>query len=124
MLYASKLTNADLIRELKNIPELRGRLIIADSAEPNRIEEIKRAGFNIVAAYKIVKDTVDYVKSKPLRIHGESGNLMREIKKLSWKTDKNGLLLDEIVKFEDHLCDAGRYASFYFNQPKARFYSQ
>lgn len=124
MLYESKLTNADLIRKLHGIPELRGKLILADAAEPQRIEEIRRAGFRCQPAYKIVKDTVDFVKSKPLRIHAESGNLMREIKKLSWKTDKNGLLLDEIVKFDDHLCDAGRYASFYFNQKKAKFYSQ
>jgi phage terminase large subunit len=124
MLYQSKLTNSDLITALKAIPEIKGRLIIADAAEPQRIEEIRRAGFKIQSAYKVIKDTVDFVKSKPLRIHSESVNLLREVKRLSWKTDKNGALLDEIVKFDDHLCDAGRYASFYFNQPKARFYSQ
>lgn len=123
ILYQSKLTNADLINRLKSIPELRGQLIIADAAEPQRIEEIRRAGFKIQPAFKVVKDTVDFVKSKPLRIHSESGNLLREIKRYSWKTDKNGLLLDEVVKFDDHCLDAGRYASFYFNQTKARFYS-
>lgn len=123
MLYGAKWTNADLIRELKAIPELRGHLIIADAAEPQRIEEIKRAGFRIQPAFKIVKNTVDFVKSKRLRIHSNSTNLLREIKRLSWKTDKNGDLLDEIVKFDDHLCDAGRYASFHFNVPKATFMS-
>lgn len=125
LLYQSKLTNADLITKLKSIPELRGQLIIADAAEPQRIEEIKRGGFRIQAAYKIVKDTVDFVKSKGLRIHTESANLLREIKRYSWKTDKNGQIIDgEVVKFDDHCLDAGRYASFHFNQPKARFYSQ
>lgn len=125
MLYRSGMTNADLIVKLKQIPEIRGRHIIADSAEPQRIEEIRRAGFKIQPAFKLHKNTIDFVKSKPLRIHAESANLMREIKKYSYKTDKDGNIIDgEVVKMDDHICDAGRYASFYFNQPKAKFYSQ
>lgn len=123
MLYESKLTNADLIAKLRTIPELRGQKIIADAAEPQRIEEIRRAGFNIEPAYKIHKDTIDFVKSKPLKIHPESANLMREIKKYSWKLDKNGVLTEDVVKFDDHCLDAGRYASFYFNTPSGEFYS-
>lgn len=117
MLYEAKLTNADLIERLKAMPELKNNLIIADAAEPQRIEEIKRAGFRIEPAFKLVKDTVDFVKSKPLRIDANSSNLIREIKRYSWKTDKNGNLLDEVVKFDDHVLDACRYASFYFNEP-------
>lgn len=123
MLYESKLTNADLINKLKGIPELRGKLIIADAAEPQRIEEIKRAGFRIQPAYKIHADTIDFVKSKPLRIHAESGNLVREIKRYSFKQDKNGVLTEDVVKFDDHCLDAGRYASFYFNQKRGTFRS-
>jgi phage terminase large subunit len=122
MLFGAKLTNADLIAKLKRIPELRNKLIIADSAEPQRIEEIKRAGFRIQPAFKVVKDTVDFVKSKPLFIHEQSGNILREVKRYSWKTDKEGNVLDEVVKFDDHTLDAGRYASFYFNKPKAKLY--
>ena len=124
LLYKSGLTNADLINRLKAIPEPRGKQIIADSAEPQRIEEIKRAGFRIAPAFKIVKDTVDFVKSKPLRVHAESANILREIKRYSWKTDKEGRLLDEVVKFDDHTLDAARYGSFYFNKGKAKFFSQ
>lgn len=117
LLYESKLTNADLIERLKGIPELRNGLIIADAAEPQRIEEISRAGFTIQPAFKLVKDTVDFVKSKPLRIDANSQNLVREIKRYSWKTDKNGILTDDVVKFDDHVLDAARYASWHFNEP-------
>lgn len=126
MLYQTKLTTSDLIEQLKTFPELYNAekkeptraLLIGDSAEPKTIEEISRAGFNIEPAYKNVKDTVDFVKSKPLRIHKESANLLREIKKYSWKKDKKtGKLLDEVVKFDDHAVDGGRYASYKFNQP-------
>jgi phage terminase large subunit len=116
LLYQTKLTTSDLIEKLKTFPQLKGCEIIADSAEPKTIEEISLAGFNIQAAYKDVEDTVDFIKSKPLRIHKESTTLLREIKRYSWKTDKNGKLMDEVVKFDDHLIDAGRYGSYKFNQ--------
>lgn len=120
MLYETKLTTHDLIERLKTFPELYDAEhahplkaeIIADSAEPKTIEEIARAGFLIKPAYKNVKDTIDYVKSRALRIDPQSANLLREIKRYSWKTDKNGKVLDEVVKFDDHLMDGGRYASF------------
>jgi phage terminase large subunit len=101
LLYESKLTNADLIQRLRLLPELARHLIIADAAEPQRIEEIKRAGFNIEPAFKLVKDTIDFVKSKPLRIHSGSANLLREIKRYSWKTDKAGNLTDDVVKMAE-----------------------
>ena len=117
LLYQSKLTNNDLIEKLKTFTELENKTIIADAAEPQRIEEISRAGFKILPAFKSLKDTIDFIKSKPLRVDADSVSLMREIKRYSWKTDKNGTLLDEVVKFDDHALDAARYASFYFNIP-------
>jgi phage terminase large subunit len=126
MLYETKLTTADLIEKLKTFPELydakksqaTNAKIIGDSAEPKTIEEIKRAGFNIEGAYKNVKDTVDFVKSKPLRIHESSANLLREIKRYSWKKDKKTeKILDEVVKFDDHLIDGGRYGSYKLHDP-------
>lgn len=114
LLYQTKLTNADLIEQLKLLVP-KGELIVADSAEPQRIAEIARAGFRIEPAFKGHKETIDFVKSKGLRIHEGSENLLREIKRYSWKVDKNGKATDEVVKFDDHGLDGGRYASFKFN---------
>lgn len=125
MLYERGLTNADIVARLKTIPELRGQTIICDSAEPDKIEDLKRAGLKAVPAYKTIKETIDFVKTKRLRIHPASSNLLREIKKYSWKTDtKTGDLLEEPVPYDNHLCDAGRYASYHFHKPKAKFFSQ
>lgn len=120
MLYQTKLTTADLIERLKTFPELQGARMVADSAEPKTIEEIGRAGFRIEAAFKDVEKTVDAVKAKPLRIHDGGANLTREVKRYSWKTDKNGKVLDEVVKFDDHAMDAGRYATWYLHDPGKR----
>lgn len=118
MLYQTKLTTADLIEKLKEFPELKGGRIVADAAEPKTIEEISRAGFDIVAGHKGVKDTVDFIKSKPLHIHEGSANLLREAKRYSWKVDKKtGKVLDEVVKFDDHAIDGGRYGSYALHEP-------
>lgn len=113
LLYKSKLTNSDLIAELKLIPECHKYTIFADCAEPDRIAEICQAGFDCQPAYKIHKTTIDYVKSKPLKILESSGNALREAKKYSWKTDKDGNIIDgEVVDFDNHAMDGGRYASY------------
>lgn len=117
VLYQTKLTNTDLIEKLKEIPTWQTETFIADCAEPQRIEEMHRAGFDARPAFKLVKDTIDFVKSKPLRVHASSSNLLREIKRYSWKTDKNGNLTDDVVKFDDHALDAARYGSYHFNEP-------
>lgn len=120
MLYKTRLTTEDLIDLLKTFDELKTGILIADSAEPKTIEAIRRAGFRIEAAYKDVKQTIDFVKSRKLHIHADSVNLVREIKRYSWKKDRKTeqLLDDEVVKFDDHLMDCGRYGSWKFNRMK------
>lgn len=115
LLYEPKLTNSRLIEKLKLIPEAYKYTIYADCAEPDRIEEIQEAGFDCQPAYKNHKSTIDYVRSKPFKILDTSGNALKEVKKYSWKTDKDGNIIDgEVIDFDNHTCDAGRYASYQF----------
>jgi len=103
-LYKSKLTNADLIEELKEFVNPKGPLY-CDSAEPNRIEEMIRAGFNAFPADKSVKDGIDFVKRKKIHIHEYCVNTIKEIRNYKWKEDRGGNVLDEPVKFMDHCYD-------------------
>lgn len=112
LLYREKMTNGDLIEELKTLIPTRTTPIYADAAEPNRIEEIYRAGFNIHAADKSVSSGIDFVKRFPLYIDPDSPNLLKEIRSYQYRKDRNGNVLDEPVKFADHLCDALRYAAY------------
>ena len=113
LLYERFLTNSDFIERLKTLILDKNKLIKADSAEPDRIEEIKRAGFYIEPARKgknSVKDGIDTVKRKKLHIIKNSTNLIKEIRSYKWKEDKaTGKILDEPVKFNDHAMDAIRY---------------
>lgn len=113
LLYKPKLTTPKLIEELRFIPEAQNLTIYADCAEPDRIEEICEAGFDCRPAYKNHKTTIDFVRSKPFRVLETSVNILREIKKYSWKTDKDGKIIDgEVVDFDNHAMDGGRYASY------------
>jgi phage terminase large subunit len=111
LLYQTHLTNADLIGRLKQLVDPK-RVIYADSAEPARIEEIKRAGFRVIPAEKSVGDGIDYVKRIRLHLDAASPNLVGEIRGYTWRTDRNGRVLEEPVKFRDHTVDALRYGLY------------
>jgi phage terminase large subunit len=111
-LYETKLTTGDLIERYKSIDVSKVREIYCDAAEPKTIEELCRAGYNAMPADKDVTEGIRKVKSMPLYITKRSVNLLKEIRSYKWKTDKNGKVLDEPVKFNDHAMDAGRYGTF------------
>jgi len=111
-LYKTGLTNADLIAELEKLVGNKDNNIYADSAEPARIEEIQRAGYNIYPSKKEVKDGLDFVKRHRVYIHEDSVNHIDEKRGYKYKEDKNGNILEEPVKFRDHLQDCERYALY------------
>lgn len=114
LVYSSHLTNSDLITRVKQeLPsEFARTLLRADEAEPDRIEEFKRAGFRIEAAPKgknTLRDGIDFCKRMKWHICDESINVIKEVRGYKWK-EKDGLVIDEPVKFLDHSMDAIRYA--------------
>ncbi len=111
-LYETHLTNEELIEKLKYFVKNKNAEIYADSAEPARIEEITRAGFNVFAAKKEIKNGIDFVKRKKIYIHESCANTIKEIQSYKWKEKKDGEILDEPVKFLDHAMDALRYAVY------------
>jgi len=110
LIYQTHLTNSELIDKMKQM-RISGR-IYCDSAEPNRIQELRAAGFIAMPAHKDVAKGIDHVKSRKLRIYSESANLIKELQSYKWREDKDGRILDEPVKYQDHLCDAMRYALY------------
>jgi phage terminase large subunit len=111
IIYQSNLTNQDLISLLKkNVGQ--NEEIYGDAAEPARIEEIRRAGFNIRPANKSVKDGIDFIKSHRLYINRDSVNLQKEIRSYKYLTNKGQKNTpEEPVKLNDHAMDAMRYAA-------------
>jgi phage terminase large subunit len=112
VLYETKLTTTDLIEQYKILGIDRHKEIFCDAAEPKTIEELRRAGFNAKPADKDVTEGIRKVKAMPLYITPKSVNLIKELRSYKWRTDKDGKVLDEPVKFMDHASDALRYAVF------------
>lgn len=112
MIHKSGMTNSQLIAEMQGFPEIGYREIYADSANPDKIEEIAMAGYNIHPAEKKVLDGIDFCKRRKLHIHEDAIELIKEIKSYKWKVDKNGRVLDEPVKFNDDGLDAVRYGLY------------
>lgn len=123
LLYESYLTNEMLIERMKKIIPLEDRetkYVFADSSEPDRIEEIRNAGFLVYPMSKekgsVVKG-IDVVKSQgTIKIKGD--NLLKEKRSYSWKVDKktDKIIDDNPVKFNDHLMDAERGALYTYNK--------
>lgn len=123
IIYETKMTSDDLIYAMNTLGVVKSKEMFCDHARPEVIEDLRRAGFNAKEADKSVKSGIDYVKSKPLIITRRSANVIKEIKSYKWKTDKNGIILDEPVKFKDDAMDAGRYGTYsYLFKPKQEWW--
>ena len=86
-------------------------LIVADSARPEIIAEIKAQGFRIVGADKnagSVKRGIDKVMQKQIVYDGK--DLEREYLSYAWRKKRTGEVIDEPQDGNDHLMDALRYA--------------
>ena len=88
--YQRGLLNQDIANLFKN---LQSKLIIADSAEPKSIDELKTFGLSVLPAEK-GKDSRRYgcntVKDQRVSVTKKSVNLIKEYRNYLWKTDKDG----------------------------------
>jgi len=118
VVYKKGMSNKDIVDTFKQIMEndkSKDRLVIADSAEPKSIDEIRAYGINIQPCKKgkdSVRQGIQLVQDQPISITKRSVNLIKEYRNYLWATDKNGKYLqpNEPIKGNDHGLDAIRYA--------------
>lgn len=118
LVYATGLTNSDLITKMKKLGITSKDQIIADSAEPKSIEDLKRAGFSVKPAYKgadSIQAGINTLKEYEVYMHPDSSNLHDEAFLYSWK---NGT--DRPIDDHNHAIDAIRYA---MSKPKGGQYA-
>lgn len=101
-------------KQISDILTLQDRaLVIADSAEPKSIDEIKAFGIDILPSKKgkdSVKYGIDLVQSKRMWVTKRSINVIREYRNYLWETDKDGKVLNVPEHTFSHSMDAIRYA--------------
>ena len=110
-IYQTGLTSQELVAKMREFVKP-GESVYCDSADARSIEELYREGFNVYQSDKDVWAGIMKVKSIPVNITRDSKNTIREMGSYKWKVDKNGLVLDEPVKENDHSPDASRYAIY------------
>lgn len=88
-------------------------LVIADSAEPKSVDEIKLHGINILGATKgpgSRSHGIDYVQDQQISVTKRSVNTIKEYRSYMWRFDRDGKQLTEPEEGNDHAMDALRYA--------------
>jgi len=109
--YQKGLLNSEIAAIIKNTEQ--ETLIIADSAEPKSIDELRMHGINIMPATKgqgSVNQGIQYVQAQTIGVTQRSLNVMKEYKNYLWKVDKEGRTLNDPEGGLDHALDAIRYA--------------
>lgn len=113
--YQKGLSNKQIADTLINIDRA---LVIADSAEPKSIDEIRSYGINILPCVKgkdSINQGIQFVQDQKISITKRSYNLIQEYNKYLWQVDK----LDKVINVPeggfDHLMDAIRYGLDTYN---------
>ncbi len=87
-------------------------LIIADSAEPKSIDELRVHGLNILPSKKgpgSINQGIQYIQGQPISVTKRSINLIKEFRNYLWEVDRDGKVLNVPIGGFDHCLDAIRY---------------
>ena len=88
--------------------------IIADSAEPKSIDELRSLGLTRVRAAKKGKDSIlngiQFIQDFKLVIHPRCVNFLTEVTNYQWAKDKFDNSINKPIDDFNHLMDAMRYA--------------
>lgn len=121
IVYQKGLSNkqiADLILE-----QPKKALVIADSAEPKSIDEIKSYGVLIQPTLK-GKDSVNHgiqiVQDQQISITKRSVDTLKEYRNYLWEKDKDGRTLNIPVDLWNHSLDAIRYGIVSLQRPEKK----
>jgi phage terminase large subunit len=99
-------------------------LIIADSAEPKSIDELRARGLNIVPAEKgngSILFGIQIINEKSFFVTSKSNNVLKELRGYIYEKDRSGKVTNNPISFFNHAMDAMRYAFVRFFKPRVQF---
>lgn len=111
-MYAAGLSNERIANNVQSMGYGKER-IIADSAEPKSIDQLKGLGLKIKGAEKgkdSVNHGIQFIQDYEIIIHPRCVNFLTEISNYTWDKDKLGNKLNRPIDDFNHLMDAMRYA--------------
>jgi phage terminase large subunit len=114
LIYETGLTNPDISARLRTLGVKPSQEIVADSAEPKSIEELRRLGWYITPAQKgpdSINNGIDILQRYRINVTRRSTHLRSELGKYSWRKDRSGKTLNEPIDAFNHLIDPLRYVA-------------
>jgi len=121
IVYRKGLSNKQIADILLNQPQA---IVVADSAEPKSIEEIRSYGVTVLPSEK-GKDSVaagiQYVQQQQISVTKRSVNIWKEYRNYLWLTDKDGKTINEPSPIFNHHMDGIRYAIYSLRGAEERF---
>jgi phage terminase large subunit len=119
--FQKGMSNKQIADNLANVTRA---LVVADSAEPKSIDEIKSYGINILPAEKgsdSVNSGIQLVQAQRISVTKRSVNIIKEYRNYLWKVDKDGKILNVPEHTWSHSMDAIRYGlSSLLKKPKIK----
>jgi phage terminase large subunit len=121
IIYQLGLTNEDLAYKLKEAGIDRSANIVADSAEPKSIEELKRQNLSVRPVSKTsILYGIQKMKQFKIYVHEDSVDLISEFSNFKFKKDRTGVITNTTIG-KDHGLDALKYAIIQFiDKPKSK----
>lgn len=120
-LYSKALTNYKIWEAVRDMGYSK-EVIIADSAEPKSIDELRGYGLSRIRAARKGRDSVNngiqFLQGYKIIIHPKCVNFLREISNYTWETDRSGARLNVPIGDFNHLMDAMRYGMENILMPK------
>ena len=107
--YQKGLSNQAIADILLNLPKA---VVVADSAEPKSIDEIKMYGITILPAVKgpgSVMTGIQFIQQHRMSYTKRSLNVAKEYSRYLWQIDKDGKIINEPEHTYSHSMDAIRY---------------
>ena len=109
--YSRGKTDPQLVEEMQ---KYKGMLIIADNAEPKTIEYFRQMGFIMLPCTKFAGSRLSNTKKvkrfKHIYCSDKCKNTIRELKDLTYATNKDGELLEDEFNIDPHTFSAIWYA--------------
>jgi phage terminase large subunit len=111
-LYQTKMSNRMIFDEIQKMGYSKER-IIADSAEPKSIDELRGLGLRRIEAAKKGKDSISngiqFIQNFEIVIHPRCTNFITEVSNYTWDKDKFGNQINRPIDDFNHCLDALRY---------------
>lgn len=113
VIYRQHMTNPEIYNVIKS-NGLTDMQVVADSAEPKSIEELRRLGTRIEPARKgadSVRVGIATLQRYTLCVTRRSANIRKELSNYKWKVDGSGAITNEPCDMFNHSLDAVRYVA-------------